>query len=609
MLQFLLTALGAIMLSAAGLHLAVGMRRQGDRVHLSFGVTALLFGLFTLCSVPIIAAQTLQAVEPWEIAKRAVSWAAWLALLWFCLEFTGNRRLRWVILFFAPPMFFILPEQFGKANEIRFVELPWGETISSFGGSTGPVGYVWMLASVVTLIYVGITAFRLSREERARGSIFGLAVLFCALSIVDDMIPVIASFGDEAGFAVFVVLMNVYLIDDVVEVKRARQAEKLSSARLRALVDTSPEAILLLDTERDRIVAANALAETFFGDAIVTEPTDALVRASQPMQTEGSSAEKKLHDLCERAKAGERVVSDWSLRGVEGAIPCELRILRLAPEDPLLRISFIDLRAQELAEQRRMLAEEQVRRAQRLNSLGQMTSRIAHDLNNLLVPIVARTDLALDHAENNPQLKGDLTGIAQAAERASALARQILTYSAGKPRGEHCDAREVISSVLPLLHTASASEVDLEVETTEPLPVAIAPEKLEQLLTNLVINAYHASSPGMTIRVEGQIVTIDATLRTRHPGFEPEQAVLLVVEDDGIGMTPEVLERAFQPFFSTKGPDEGTGLGLAIVKDTVEENGGSLKVESAPGRGARFEILLPVPGETNGDREAIRDSA
>lgn len=578
MLRYALTGLAFVMLTAGALHFAVGFRRRGDRVHLSFGLAAVLFGVFSLLSVPLIGAETLEEARYWLDLKRLASWAAWLAFLWFALEFTGRRRMRWVLLIFAPPMYFIFPDQFGAITAIRPVVLPWGETITGFVGSGGPLGYLYMVLSVAALAYVGYAAIQLGREERARGWVFAVALLFFALSVLDDLIPPIASFGDELGFALFVLLMNLYLIDDAVEVFDARRAAQLSRARLQALVDTSPEAILIVDAQTNTISSVNAPALESFGAALLGQPWTTLLDSSLPMQRDGLDAETKLQNLFDRALAGERVISEWTLEGESEPVPCELRVVRLAGES-LLRVSFIDLSAQERAERRREMAEEQLRRAERLNALGEMTSRIAHDLNNLLLPIMARADLAAERAERDPELKRDLEAIIRSSERASELAKQVLRFSAGRSRGESCDVVAVVNALVPLLQTAAPKGIQIVVDAPESLEAVIPPARLEQVITNLVMNAFHASPPDSSVRIECRPLD--------------ETGSIIRVVDRGTGIEPAALERIFEPFFSTKGPEKGTGLGLAIVRDLIREAEGEIEVDSRVGHGTTFTISLP----------------
>ncbi|MCR9163081.1 MAG: ATP-binding protein [Nannocystaceae bacterium] len=228
------------------------------------------------------------------------------------------------------------------------------------------------------------------------------------------------------------------------------------------------------------------------------------------------------------------------------------------------------------------LRDEQLQRSQKLELIGQLASGIAHDFNNLLMVTAACTELLteyVDHPEGNALLQ-DLRGTVEPSGR---LVAQLLTFSAGR-RVRPCrlDVRQAIDAQQPMLRRIT-SGLDLEVILPDTAPcVLVAPAQLDQILLNLVVNARDAIEDRGTIRVELRRV---------------DDTVVLAVSDDGPGIEPAVLERIFDPFFSTKGSG-GTGLGLATVNALCQEVGAKVSVDSTLGAGTRFEVTFPsVEGE------------
>ncbi|WP_051809428.1 hybrid sensor histidine kinase/response regulator [Actinoplanes subtropicus] len=227
--------------------------------------------------------------------------------------------------------------------------------------------------------------------------------------------------------------------------------------------------------------------------------------------------------------------------------------------------------------------EAQLQQAQKLEAVGQLAGGLAHDFNNLLTVIDGYAALLI--AEAGPSAQGDLAMIRDAAARASALTRQLLTFSrAQTARPQVVDVADLVAGVEVLLRRLIREDVDLLVTpAAAPTPVRVDPGQLEQVLVNLAINARDAMPAG-------GVLTIGTERVTSSTGDE----VLITVTDTGCGMTGEVAARVFEPFFTTKDQGQGTGLGLSTVYGIVTRAGGRIRVDSRPGEGATFEVRLPV---------------
>ena len=234
-------------------------------------------------------------------------------------------------------------------------------------------------------------------------------------------------------------------------------------------------------------------------------------------------------------------------------------------------------------------AQDTLLRAERMNTVALMGAGLAHDLNNLLCAVKSTADLAVLNLEDGiaPGEK-ELNRIAQAADRAAVLTRRLMGFARreGEELGSLDLGREVREMEVTLRFLVPRSVVlHIDAPDHEAIVVQSSRLRLEQMLVNLVANAVDAMPGG------GQL-----GIRVARSGPTGDQA-MIEVSDSGVGMTEEVLARIFDPFFTTKAPGKGTGLGLPSLKAMVEEGHGRLEVASAPGRGSRFRILIPIlPG-------------
>jgi PAS domain S-box-containing protein len=260
----------------------------------------------------------------------------------------------------------------------------------------------------------------------------------------------------------------------------------------------------------------------------------------------------------------------------------------------------------DVTEQQRI--EEQLRQAQKMESIGNLAGGIAHDLNNLLSPILGYVEMALLDLPKTEPIHGDLTTVRQAAERAAELTHKLLAVS----RKQVLDLRVLdINSVLEelqgILRHAVREDIEIELRTAPDLGLVRAdPSQLHQIALNLVVNACDAMPEGGRLRIETQNALVDDGVATESE-IPPGPYVSLTVSDTGSGIPPALRPRIFDPFFTTKDRGRGTGLGLATVLGIASQHGGSLAVESIPGEGTSFRVYLPrveAPAESP-ERNAV----
>jgi PAS domain S-box-containing protein len=236
-------------------------------------------------------------------------------------------------------------------------------------------------------------------------------------------------------------------------------------------------------------------------------------------------------------------------------------------------------------------AQEQLRQAQKMETIGQLTGGVAHDFNNLLMAVMGNLDLLRKRMPSDPRLHRLVDGALQGAERGASLTQRLLAFARQQDlRAEPIDLRTLIQGMVDLLERSLGPRVALRIDIAEGLPPAsIDSNQLELAILNLAINARDAMPDGgsIEIRVVQQQVTHD-------PALKPGQYLKVSVIDTGTGMTPEVLKRAVEPFFSSKPVGKGTGLGLSMVHGLAVQLGGTLQLTSAVGKGTTATLVLPI---------------
>ncbi len=257
---------------------------------------------------------------------------------------------------------------------------------------------------------------------------------------------------------------------------------------------------------------------------------------------------------------------------------------------------ILDTTDRKLAEQEADRLQAQLLQAQKLESVGRLAGGVAHDFNNLLSVIIGNLDLAMEVVAEDHPARPELLEIGVAARRSSDLVRQLLAYARQRPEAaEVIDLEQEVRSTLPLLRRLVGEDVTLDWSAEAGLwPVAIDRAQLDQILTNLCVNARDAIDGVGTISISAvnEGVAGDMTdaegERVRSGDY-----VRLTVADSGCGMDADTISRIFQPFYTTKPVGAGTGLGLAVVYGTLRRFRGFVTVESDPGVGTRFDVWLP----------------
>jgi PAS domain S-box-containing protein len=244
-----------------------------------------------------------------------------------------------------------------------------------------------------------------------------------------------------------------------------------------------------------------------------------------------------------------------------------------------------------------LVLEEQYRQSQKMESIGQLAGGVAHDFNNMLTIVISHTEMAMIGLDPGDAISNHLKRIYDAALRSADLVRQLLAFARKQTiTPKVLNINDTITGMLKILQRLIGEDIDLAwMPGQDTGKVRIDPTQINQILTNLMLNARDAIGGGVgKITIETDNVVLDDAYCSGHRGFLPGRYVLLAVSDSGCGMDKKTLAQIFDPFFTTKEVGQGTGLGLATVYGIVKQNDGFIHVYSEPGQGTTIKIYLPA---------------
>src|SRR6266481_921894 len=254
-----------------------------------------------------------------------------------------------------------------------------------------------------------------------------------------------------------------------------------------------------------------------------------------------------------------------------------------------------DLTVQRQEQLERTKLEAQLHQAQKMEAIGNLTGGMAHDFNNMLGVIIGNVDLLRDLKKSDPDVDELTREALDAAFRGADLTRRLLAFARQQPlRPQRVDVNELVSGITRLLSRTLGEDIEISLDLSAELwPVVVDPAQLEASLTNLATNARDAMPNGGRLMVVTSNHYLDADYAAQHSEVVPGAYVVIEVSDTGSGMTQEVIDRIFEPFFSTKDRDKGTGLGLSMVFGFIKQSGGHISVYSETGIGTTFRLFLP----------------
>ncbi|MEW6218096.1 MAG: response regulator [Thermodesulfobacteriota bacterium] len=268
--------------------------------------------------------------------------------------------------------------------------------------------------------------------------------------------------------------------------------------------------------------------------------------------------------------------------------------------------AFLGFRASNRDISGRKELERELRQAQKLEAIGTLAGGIAHDFNNILGAIFGYAEMTMEDGTLSPRLKDYLANILTAAQRAKELVQQILTFCRKAEKDlQPLQAALIVKEAMKLLRSSLPASITIRQNIIAMDKVLADPSQIHQVVMNLCTNAYHAMrDAGGTLAVSLRRVTLDPEDLPPGEGSMPGDYLQLEVSDSGVGMDRAILEKIFEPYFTTKKEGEGTGLGLAVVHGIVKGYRGFIRVLSAPGQGSTFKVHLPVHAAPDQERPA-----
>ncbi len=328
----------------------------------------------------------------------------------------------------------------------------------------------------------------------------------------------------------------------------------------------------LLGWEASEIIGRNVEWITHPDDIETTREAVRSVTETHPI----SGAENRL-----RTKAGDYRALSWTVTKDDGALYCIAR-------------DVTELRAQATALER---VEDQLRQAQKMEALGQLTGGIAHDFNNLLTGVIGSLDIVRRRidAGRTEDLPRFMDAATTSAQRAAALTHRLLAFARRQSLDSRpTDVNALVAGLEELMHRTLGEAVSLKTVMSAGLwPAMTDANQLENAILNLAINARDAMPDGGQLTIETANTRLDESYAQLHPEVAPGEYVVICVTDTGVGMTPAVAAKAFDPFFTTKPIGAGTGLGLSMIYGFAKQSGGHVRIYSELGEGTTFKLYLP----------------
>ncbi len=373
-----------------------------------------------------------------------------------------------------------------------------------------------------------------------------------------------------------------YFISQIQDITERKVSEQ-KLAEQAALLDQARDAIVVRNMEH-KILFWNKGAERLYGwtagETLGQRATELFYPSLEKFDPAMESLMEKggwTGELEHVTKAGKPIVIEarWTLLRNAGGEPTSVLCINT-----------------DITERRRI--ESHLLRAQRMESIGTLAGGIAHDLNNLLAPIIMGVDL-LKHFGLEGASRRVVDDIERSAQRGSSLVKQVLSFARGVEGSRQVlRVKEIIGQLESIIHNTFPKDIILETEMPDDtLLIHGDPTQLDQVLLNLCVNARDAMPRGGRISILVEAVSIDLSHGLLHPGITPGRYVCISVTDTGCGIPPENMEKIFDPFFTTKELSKGTGLGLAITMGIVRSHGGFLNASSEVNKGTTFKVYLP----------------
>ena len=376
---------------------------------------------------------------------------------------------------------------------------------------------------------------------------------------------------------------NARLTGEIAERAAAEEALRRSEERFSKAFHSSPIPMMI-----QRHIGKGCLDVNGSFLELVGAERDAVLAGDTPLWCDDAIATAIREDLGARHVVRNLAASIRTLSG-------ETREVLVAAENlELGNVPYQLLILQDITERVRL--ENELRQAQKMEAVGRLAAGVAHDFNNILTVILGNTAMQLRNPHLDEKLSASLQQVERAADRATALTRQLLAYSRKQIiQRRPLALNQIVEQTVAMLRRIIGEHIALDMQLTPDLPPIFAdPSSVDQVIMNLALNARDAMPDGGKLTVATVQVEIDEAARVRNPEAELGTHLCLGIKDTGYGMDAATVARIFEPFFTTKGPGQGTGMGLATVYGVLKQHGGWIEVESAPAHGTTVRTFFPL---------------
>jgi two-component system cell cycle sensor histidine kinase/response regulator CckA len=396
---------------------------------------------------------------------------------------------------------------------------------------------------------------------------------------------------------------------DITERKQAEEALRTEKQRFETLLENAPFGVIMIDKEGNFKYVNSKFIELFGYDLNDIPNGKEWFRKAYPDPAfRHHVIETWINDsnISEAGKNVPRIFTATCKDGMKKII--RFITVQLGTGEYLM--SCEDITLVQRAEEEKASLAEQLRQSQKIEAIGRLAGGVAHDFNNLLTVIRGYSQLSLMDLKGNEKLRGNLDEIQKATQRASDLTHHLLAFSRRQiMEMKILDLNTLLKDLDKMLHRVIGEDIQLTYRLSDDIgKVRVDPGQMEQVILNLAVNARDAMPSGGKLTIETSNAELDEAYAHAHIGSKPGRYVMMSVSDTGLGMSPEVKERAFEPFFTTKEKGKGTGLGLSTCYGIVKQSGGNIWAYSELGRGTTFKVYLPrvdeSPKEEKGEDKA-----
>jgi PAS domain S-box-containing protein len=381
----------------------------------------------------------------------------------------------------------------------------------------------------------------------------------------------------------------VVVYHDVTQNKKTQEALRESEQMARAIIETALDAFIQIDLI-GAISEWSPHAEAMFGlsrGEVIGQNLASLIFAPDSRE-EYRKGYARFIDEASRGGPGHRFEIE-AVRKDGVPIQIEVAMTALHRDSGIVTNAFM----RDLTDKK--ASEEQLRQAQKMESIGQLTGGIAHDFNNMLTVITGTIDILADAVADQPQNAAIVKLISQAADRGAALTGHLLAFARKQPLQPHqADVNALLADLKKLLQPTLGEQIEIDTVLQDAIwPTFVDRGQLSSALVNLAVNARDAMPDGGRLTLETCNVVLDCNFANRVGGIEPGNYVMIAVSDTGSGIPEAIRDKVFDPFFTTKEIGKGTGLGLSMVYGFIKQSGGHVTVYSDVGRGTTIRIYLP----------------